>query len=735
MTINLKTGQLLQVSRRGFMGGSAAFALAAGLPLKAAKAQEAAAMAAGTNVPAFLTINTDGTVNFLSPFNEGGQGIFTTMAQIVGEELDVDPANFIVDNAPPGADYMVMFGGTGRITGGSFSTRSSYDILRKLGASARSMILQAAAAEWGVPVEELTTEPGVVLHAASGKQAGYGEFAEAAAKLEIPLDVAVKDPADFRWIKQPVKRLDTRDKATGRAKYAIDQQVEGMLRAAVVHAPRRGQTVGAINNQAEIEAMPGVHSVHILDGAVAVTADLWYRARQAVLKADVTWAEPTEDSPRNIPADFSTAALAAAMAANRGESVPATENGDIDAVFAAAAKTVEGEFFAPFVVHGQLEVPSATARFNEDGTLDVWVPNQAPEQYQAAIATLAGLEPAQVNLHSPMMGGFFGRHFLYGSAEVFPEAIQLAKETGRPVKVIWTREEEFLQDAYRPMGYARLAAALDETGMPKGMKIEVIGEAASYRVGGSRTPEKADNGAVEGLDGKTYAYDAVSVRQIRQDVTLAIGYWRSVGHSMNDFMYESFLDDVAVAGGQDPFALRKALLADSPRHIALLDKLEEMSGGWKRGPYEAEDGTTRARGVAMTTAFGSEVGVIAEVSVKDGAARVHHVWVAFDPGQMVNPMLIQQQVEGGVAIGLSEALLEEIVWENGALVQRNYHNYKILDRSMMPKVDVAIIESGAPMGGVGEPGVPAVPPAVRNALLALTGKAINAMPFKNFDLA
>jgi isoquinoline 1-oxidoreductase beta subunit len=709
-------------SRRGFLAASSvAFVLAVTLPARARSAD----VEPGTRLRAFLRIDADGSVVLQSPFAEGGQGVYTALAQIVGEELDVDPARFTVECAPPGPDYLVMNGQ--RFTGGSRSVRSSYATMRRLGATARQMLLQAVATRLGVPAASLSTEPGRVRHAASGREIGYGALAAEAAVLPVPERVPLRADRDFRWIGKPVARLDVRDKSTGKATYAIDAKVDGMLQAAVRHAPRLGGEPGAFANEPAVRAMPGVHSVHRLPGAVAVLADRWWRARRAVETLQVTWTEPAAGARNAMPADFSSEALRAAFAAAPGPGVIAETQGDVDAALRVAAKTVEATYDAPFLAHGQLEPPSALARFNSDGTLELWLPNQAPEMFQQAAARVAGIAPGKVTIHSPILGGFFGRHFLYETANPFPQAILLAKAVGRPVKLIWSREEEFLRDALRPMGLVRFRGGLDAEGLPVALQAEAVGEGPSGRWFG-RKAGAADPSAVEGIAGKPYAIADRRVAQVPVPNPAIIGFWRSVGHSMNDFFYETFFDEMADAGKQDPYALRLRLLADKPRHRALLEAVGALSGGWKRGPFTAADGTRRARGVAMASPFGSEVATIAEVSVKSGEVAVHDIWVAIDPGRIVNPAIVEAQVNSAVALGLSSALLEEVVYEKGLPRARNFDGYPILPPDRMPRVHVRIVESGAPMGGIGEPPLPAVPPAVVNAVAALTGKRVRSLP-------
>nr|WP_226898488.1 molybdopterin cofactor-binding domain-containing protein [Mangrovicoccus algicola] len=734
----MASGRPLNLSRRGFLrgalgAGAGTLILGVGLPAGPARAQAAAA-APGTNVPAFLEIRPDGTVRLLSPFVEGGQGIFTGMAQIVGEELDADPAVFTVENAPAGADYLVI-GGQMRITGGSMSVRLSYPVMRRLGALARAMLIEAAAAELGVPARELSTEPGRVVHAASGRDLGYGALAGAAFDLAVPDpdSVTLKDPSAFRWIGREQPRLDVHDKSTGRAEYAIDIRVEGMLQAAVSHAPRLGLTVGTIRNREEVAALPGVAAVEVLDGAVAVLAERWWTAKRAVEALEVDWV-PFDTLPegwREMPADFSSADFAAALAASEADETEAEAEGDAPGVLAGAETVISATYHSQYLNHAQLEPPSAVARFNGDGTLDLWLPNQAPEQYQSTVAGLTGLDPAQVRIHSPMLGGFFGRHFLYPAASPYPQAIELARRAGRPVKMIWTREQEFLRDPLRPMAAVRFRGALDGDGLPLAIEAVSATEGPTEAINGRG--DQVDPTALEGLTGKAYAIPTRRMAQAYVRNPAMLAYWRSVGNSMNDFFYECFLDEMAAAGGQDPFELRRHLLRDDARLSALLEAVADLSGGWKRGPYDAPDGTRRARGIGMASPFGSEAAAIAEVSIAAGRVVVHDVWEVLDPGQAVNPALVRQQVRGAAALGLSQVLMEESVWQDGAPVARNYDMYRILPPGDMPPVHVGILESGAQIGGVGEPPLPAVPPAVANAVAALTGQPVRRMPLSRMS--
>lgn len=729
----------VNLSRRRFLASTAVGALVIGfgLPLGSGRVQAATAAAAGergTQVPAFLEIRPDNTIRLLSPFIEGGQGTFTAMAQIVGEELDADPATFLVECAPPGEAFVVMENGM-RITGGSMSVRMSYPTMRRLGALARAMLLEAGAQALKVPVGELSTEPGKVVHAASGRSLTYGELAGRAMDLPVPdvASVKLRDPSQFRWIGKPVKRLDAYDKSTGKALYSIDMKVDGMLHAAVQHAPRLGMTVGSLRNEDQVKAMPGVHSVHRLPGAVAVVAERWWHAKRAVESIQVDWLEPTADSKvRGMPKDFSSDEHFKRLAAATGPARDDENEGDVAGTLANAKTKIEATYHNQYLHHAQLEPPSALARFNPDGSLEIWLPNQAQDMFLADIAKRTGLDPSRITLHSPLLGGFFGRHFLYDSASPYPQAIELAKAVGRPVKLIWSREEEFLRDVLRPVAAVNFRGALDSDGWPVAIEAVSATEGPTEALAGKQG-EKLDPTALEGLSGKSYAIPNKRIAQIYVKGPVMLGYWRSVGNSLNDFFYEAFLDELADKGGKDPFELRLHLLRDNQRLTTLLKAVGELSGGWKRGPFVAEDGSKRARGVAMASPFGTQTAVIAEVSIENGQVKVHDIWQAIDPGSIVNPAIVEAQVNGAVSLGLSQMLLEEAVYVDGLPRARNYDLYPVLPPSRMARVHVRVIESGEKMGGIGEPPLPAVAPAVANAVATLTGQRIRSMPLSRYS--
>ncbi|QCE34815.1 xanthine dehydrogenase family protein molybdopterin-binding subunit [Acetobacteraceae bacterium] len=727
--------KLLNLSRRGFLGTSVG-AFVMGVAFPQANAAEKI-MAPGTDVRFFLEITPDNHIKFLSPFIEGGQGIFTGLAQLVGEELDADPESFIVETAPPGDQYRIIpkdLCPPGRWTGGSMAVRTGHLTMRRLGALTRAMLLQAASQKLNVPISDLTTDNGTVIHSATNQKLSYGDLAPIALKLPVPdpESITLKDKKQFRWIGKSLPRLDIRDKATGKAMYSIDISIDGMLHAAVQHAPRLGLTPGDFYNEDQVKQMRGVHSVHRLEGAVAVVAPHWWEAKLAVEALQVDWQEPGPASKmRYMPTDFSTHKFREFLASQKLSGEASEEAGDLQKAFDESATIVEATGSSQYLRHAQLEPPSALARFNEDGSLELWMPNQQPELFQAEAAEIAGLPIEKVKVHSPLVGGFFGRHFLLDTTIAFPQAIKLAQATGKPVKVIWSREEEFLRDSARPMAVVHFKGALDSKGIPTAIEAVSVTEGPAEGIAGKQS-FPPDEAAVEGLTGKSYNIPNRRIAQLYVKTPMVLSYWRSVGHSMNDFFYETFLDELAEKGRQDPYQLRLRLLEGNERLTTLLKSVAELSGGWKAGIFTASDGSKRARGIGMASSFGSEAAVIAEVSIEEGQVRVHHIWQAIDAGSVVNPAIVEAQVNSGTALGLSQVLMEEMAYKNGMPVARNYDLYPILPPSQMPKVHVKIIESGAPIGGIGEPPLPAVPPAVANAVSTLVGKRIRSMPLSQY---
>jgi len=715
--------EMINLSRRHFMvaTGAAAGGLALGFALPLENRIARAAGEAAGRLNAFLTIAQDGSVTFYSPFIEMGQGTYTSLPQIVAEELDAPMAAMRVEQAPHGDQYKIMFGGTQRFTGGSLSIRSSYETLRKVGAAARAMLIEAAAEQWGVPAGELTTEPGRVVHAASGRSAGYGELAPAAAKLTPPENPQLKDESAFRLIGKPVKRTDMAAKSNGSAIFGIDVKVSGMVYAAVRQSPVFGGAVKSFD-AAAVSGMPGVIAVEPIPNGVAVVADSFWRARTALEALPVTF-EGGE------AAGFSSAGHAAALRGRADETGQTAEDiGDVAVAFGAAAKTLEAVYEAPFLAHVTMEPMNATAEVTAD-SCTVWAPNQGADTTAQVAAQITGLPLDRITVNTPYLGGGYGRRFMQ---DFTAHAVTLAQKVGRPVKVIWTREEDIQHDHYRPQTLAKHRAALDGAGRFTGWHTTLVGEGPIGRHLPQFMEDGLDTTVLDGAWRQPYAVANRRVDWVKHTHPTPIGFWRSVPHSFNGFFTESFIDEVAHAAGMEPVEFRRTLLADAPRYLAVLETIVAMSG--YRPDVWNEGDTSYAMGVAVHESFGSIVGQVAKVSIADGQPVPHQFWCAVDCGSMVNPDIIVAQMESGISTGLSQALFEEIEMQDGRVVQGNFDSYQILPPHLMPQVEVSIIESGAEKGGIGEPGTPPAAAALANAVFKLTGERIRRLPFSRYQL-
>lgn len=712
------------MTRRKFLGitsaGACVFVLGMSLPMGKF------AMAANNDDPgpalnAFIGIKQDGTVIFQNPFIEMGQGTYTSIPAIMAEELDVDMAVISVVQAPTGPDYRIMFNNTVRFTGGSMSVRSSYDTMRKAGATARAMLINAAAAQWNVPASECITEPGLVIHKTSGKKISYGDIAAEAASLEVPATVELKDPSKFRLIGKPVRRTDSLAKSTGTAEFGIDVKAEGMLIAAVKQSPVFGGTVKSYDKSVVMN-MPGVVAVEEIPNGVAVIADYFWHAKIALDKLPVEFNEGDN-------AGFSTSAyLEKLLSKLDDKGVQAENEGDAEKALQDSATVIEAEYHVPFLAHATLEPMNCMALVNNDHCI-VWAPNQGADFVAQVASGITGLPFEAIEVRTPYLGGGFGRRFVL---DYVTHAVTLAgKHKGKPIKVIWTREEDTQHDHYRPLTAAKYRAGFDQDGTPLALHITTAGEGPMGRLNpGFLKDPNIDHSIVEGAIDQPY-----SIPNKRMDIVnisvapVPIGYWRSVGNSQNAFFKESFIDEMAHAASTGPVEFRRKLLINAPRFKKVLDTVVAMAD-WKDKPWQAPDGQQHAMGVALHRSFGSIVGQIAEISVVDSEIKVHRVWCVVDCGFAVNPAIVKMQMESGIAFGLSAALAEEITLEKGRVTQTNFNSYPLLSPDRMPDVHVEIINSGKELGGIGEPGTPPIAPAVCNALFTLTGKRIRSLPLQ-----
>ena len=713
-----------QVSRRDFLKAGAVagagLTLAVYLPgCSRDGAVAAAAVATPTFLPnAWLRIGPDGWVTVVVDRSEMGQGVDTALPMLVAEELDADWKRVRVEHAPPGKEYAnPMFGIQG--TGGSTSVRAAFKPLREAGAKARAMLVAAAAAEWGVDAGGLRAEKGQVI-GPGGKKLSYGALADRAATLPVPETVALKDPKDWKLIGTSVGRLDLEAKVTGRAGFGIDATAPGMLTALVARPPVFGGKVKSFDATAA-KAVPGVKDVVQISSGVAVVAAGYWEAKKGRDALKVVWddGELATTSSESIRARF------VSLAGRPG--VTARNDGNAAGAFANGAKKIEAIYEVPYLAHACMEPMNCAAHVRTDG-VTIWAPTQW--QYggglgtQGIAAKLTGIPEDKIEVHTTYLGGGFGRRF---ELDFVIDAVETSKATGTPVKVIYTREDDIQHDFYRPATYNKLAAALDEAGAPVAWTHKIVGPSifARFEALFGPLPKGIDGSSVEAAVEMPYLVPNVKVDWVRADVGIPVGFWRSVGNSQNAFIVESFVDELAHAAGKDPFEFRRGLLEKHPRHKAVLELAAEKSG-WGQ-PLPAG----RARGIALQESFASYVAEVAEVSVSpEGKVKVHRVVCAVDCGTVVNPDIVVAQMESAIVFGISAALSGEITIKDGRVVQANFNDYPVLRMNEMPVVEVHLVKSTEPPGGVGEPGTPPAAPAVCNAIFAATGKRIRKLPIK-----
>ncbi|NYZ12969.1 xanthine dehydrogenase family protein molybdopterin-binding subunit [Azospirillum sp. RWY-5-1] len=708
------------VLRGGLLAGAGlliGFTLPARGPAPAVAATAAAGDAVMPN--AFVRIAPDNTVTVLIKHLEMGQGVTTGLTTILAEELDADWAQMRAEHAPVDtAKYAnLLFGIQG--TGGSTAVANSWEQLRKAGASARAMLVAAAAERWKVPASEITVSKGVVSHAASNRSARFGELAEAAAKQTPPTDLKLKDQGAFTLIGQRLPRLDSVAKTTGRAQFGMDVALPDALVAVVARPTRFGATVASFDATAA-KAVPGVVDVVAIPQGVAVLAKGMWAATRGREALTVRWDESKAETRSSdaILAEYRKLAATPGAVADKA--------GDAAAALAGAAKVLTAEFDFPYLAHAPMEPLNCTVKLAPDG-MEIWTGCQFQTVDQANAARVAGLKPEQVRIHTLYAGGSFGRRATTNS-DFIVEAVAIAKATGgkAPVKLIWTREDDVRGGYYRPMYHHALSAGLDAAGNLVGWRHRIVGQ--SILTG---TPFEAmmvkdgvDATSVEGANNLPYAIPNRSVELHTVKSPVPVLWWRSVGSTHTAFAVETFLDELAHAAGKDPVAFRRAMLAGEPRHRAVLDLVAEKAGWGTPLPQG------RARGVALHESFHSFVAQVAEVSLdKDGRVRVDRVVCAVDCGVPVNPDVIRAQMEGGIGFGLGAIMAEQVTLTEGRVDQSNFHDYTPLRIDRMPTVEVHIVPSTAAPTGVGEPGVPPVGPAVANAVFALTGRRVRALPF------
>lgn len=660
------------------------------------------------DVNAYVRIGSDESVTLFIAQSDMGQGVLTTLPMLIAEELDVDWSK--VRSAHPDASQ-AKYGN--QLTAGSNSVASTFMGLRQTGAAARQMLMAAAAQRWGVPVAQLRTEQGVVIHDASERRATYGELAELAGTLQPPQNPQLKNESDFVLIGTPRSQLNARAKASGTAGFTIDVKVPGMLVGLVARPPSLGASVVSFD-PAPALAVQGVRQVVQIPSGVVVLADHYWAALKGREQLVVTWGPGPNDQ-------VSTPALLTDMASQMGMGTDNLNEGNADQVIAAAPaqSRLDVTYELPYLAHAPMEPLNAVADVRAD-SVEIWAGTQVQTQVVGSAAMITGVPADRITLHVPLLGGGFGRR---ATNDYVNDAIYASQAAGVPVKLMYTREDDMQAGFYRPINAHRLQGALDAEGWPSAWLHNIVVQGIFPGAFGATF-------AVEGAATNNY-YSLTNRRVTWRDpgVQVPVFTWRSVGASHNAFVVESFIDELAALGNKDPLELRLRLLEQSndpaaARHAAVLRDVAERSG-FNETPPEG-----RARGIAVHQTFGTIVAEVAEVSVENGQVRVHRVWATVDCGRAINPRGIEAQAQGGIIYGLTAALYGQIDLENGRPVQDNFDTYRILRMNEAPEIDVAIIDSGAPITGMGEPGVPPIAPAVCNALFRLTGQRIRRLPIQ-----
>lgn len=717
-------------SRREFLKQSAAIGggLAVGFGPLGAFAQKAGAAA---EVTAWVLIRPDDAIIIRYARAEMGQGSMTSAPMLVAEELECDWRRVKIEYVSPNANVKRKRAWGDMASVGSRTIRFSQEYLRKAGATAREMLIAAAAKQWGVPASECSAANSFVTHGPSKRRVSYGKVAEAASKLEPPKDVKLKDPKEWKLIGKPVKRFDIPDTVMGRQRYGIDVQLPGMLYAAIAQCPVFGGKVKSLD-AGRVNGRRGIVKVVSLETFVAVIADNWWRAKEALRDVAVEWDMGANGNASSATImDFYRAGLDA-----QTDIAVSRKDGDFDQAFGAAAKKLEAEYFTPYLAHSTMEPQNCTALI-KDGRVDVWVPTQNAEASLAVAAATAGVPLENVEVHQVQLGGGFGRRG--GGQDFVRQGVAIAKAMeGTPVKMLWTREEDTQHDFYRPASLVRMKAALDDSGMPAAWysrvaSTSIISTLVHLPLKPPLAPaEGVDPQAVASLTDLPHAIPNVRIEYAQRNAHVPVGFWRTVGHSQNPFVRESFMDELASAAGKDPYEYRRALLAKSPRDLGVLEATAKAAGWGKPLPAGV------FRGIAQTEAYGSYTSAVVELSVdKNGEVGIRRLVLGVDPGYVVNPDNVVAQMQGSAVFMLTAMFWGEITIRDGRTEQSNFHDYRMMRLREMPKVEVVIAPSGGFWGGVGEPGQASIAPAVCNAIFAATGKRVRSLPLKNhgFTLA
>jgi isoquinoline 1-oxidoreductase subunit beta len=712
------------LDRRAFL--VAASAAAGGLTLGFAVPFAEVARGVGTipEITCWIAIAPDNTLTIRVARSEMGQGALTGLAMLVAEELECDWSKVRTEFVSPTLNLAKnrIWGDTS--TGASRSIASSQDYLRRAGATAREMLIAAAAGKWQVPPAQCIAAKGTIIHRPSGRTLSFAAIAPAAAKVVPPIDVALKPPSAWKLAGTPQRRLDVPGKVTGQPVYAMDVRLPNMLYAAIRHCPVFGGVLKSVDANS-IAEMAGVRGVVRMPDAVAVVADSWWRAKRAADALAVTWDDCGNGAVSTASiAEFVRAGLASDFAADAVRIGRA--DGDAAAALAGAAERIEADYEVPFLAHATMEPQTCTAHVRADG-VEIWVPTQDPATALATASIAADVPHEKVTVHRTMLGGGFGRRAPI--QEYVRQAVTVAKEFDEPVKLVWSREQDIAHDRYRPFGMARLSAGLDGEGMPLACTIRLAGPSFVASLLPGFGTNIVDRTFVSGLaEEMPYAIPNYRLDYVVRPTPVPLGVWRAINYTQNAFYKECFIDEMAHAAGIDPYLYRRKLLTNSPRNLAVLDAAA------KHADWNAPLPDGVFRGIALNEACGSYCAQVVELSVKKGEVRVHRVVAAIDPGHVVNPLSVEMQVQGAIVYALTAALYGEITIKDGAAEQTNFHDYEMLRLAGAPKVETVIVPSGGFWGGVGEPPVPPLAPALCNAIFAATGKRVRSLPLKNHDL-
>ncbi len=729
------------ISRRQFLGASASLSAAVAgslvvgfhIPfIKSAEAQltlNTLNQGSAPEINAWVVVQPNDTVVIRIARSEMGQGTLTGLAQLVAEELECDWAKVTTEYPTPGQNLARnrAWGNFG--TGGSRGIRDSQDYVRKGGATARMMLVQAAANEWKVPAAECSVANSVITHLPSKRTTTYGKVATAAAQISPPANVTLKDPKDWKLVGKRLARLDTIDKTNGKQVYGSDLVLPNMLNAAIKDCPVFGGKIKSVDDTAVLKR-PGVKKViRVGDSAVAVVADTWWRAKTALDALKIEW----DEGPNST---LSSADIAATLKAglDAKDGIVGNQVGDAAAAIANAAKKIEAVYSYPYQNHATMETMNATAKYTPE-RCEVWTPTQNGEAALAAASEASGLPPAKCEVYKMLLGGGFGRR---GAVHDWVrQVVTIAKEMpGVPVKLIWSREEDMLHGRYHPVTQCKMSAGFDADGNVTGLNMRISGQSILANIAPQSIKDGKDPAVFQGLNATGleaaigYTFPALMIDHAMRNPPVPPGFWRGVNLNQNAIYLECFIDEMAHATKQDPLALRRKLMMNHPKHLAVLNAAAERAGWDKPAPKGV------FRGLAQTMGFGSYVAACAEVSVSDaGVLKIHRIVAATDPGYAVNPQQIEAQVEGSFVYGLSAALYGECTLKDGRMMQDNFHTYQTLKLADMPKVETVIVASGGFWGGVGEPTIAVAAPAVLNAIFAATGKRIRDLPLKNHSLA